>query len=232
MGVAVTQVIIFDLDGTLVDTAADLAFAVNEMLKARGLPTLPLPKVVSLVGEGVRRLVERALIAAGDDRLTDIETALQQFLNVYGANLTRSTRAYPEVPETLEVLLQNGYRLAVCTNKPEAHSRSILERLALADRFDVIVGGDTVPGVRKPDPGVLGPVFDALAAEPRQAVVIGDSITDVSLARAAGLPVIIRAGGYTTVPAVELGADRVIDAFGRLPDVIRHLLDSSPAAPV
>ncbi len=229
---AVTQVIIFDLDGTLVDTAGDLAFAVNEMLTARGLPTLSLPKVVSLVGEGVRRLVERALIAAGDDRLTDIETALQQFLEVYGANLTRSTRAYPEVPETLAALVENGYQLAICTNKPEAHSRSILDRLGLIHRFKVIVGGDSVSGVRKPDPRVLGPVFDALAAEPRQAVMVGDSITDVTLARAARIPIAIRAGGYSNLPSGELGADAVFDAFGTLPAVIRRLLDSSPAAPV
>jgi phosphoglycolate phosphatase len=229
---AVTQVIIFDLDGTLVDSAGDLAFAVNEMLTGRGLQPQPFRKIVTLIGEGARRLVERALVAAGDDRAADIETALQEFLDLYAANLTRSTRAYPNVPQILSLLVNDGYRLAVCTNKPERHSRAILDRLGLIDRFDVLVGGDTVPGIRKPDPRILAPVFTMFSARPMKAVVIGDSITDVALARAAGLPVIIRAGGYSTVPVHDLGADIVIDGFGRLPEVIRRLLDSSPAPTV
>lgn len=220
---AVTQVIIFDLDGTLVDTAGDLAFAVNGVLTGRGLQPLPLDRILPLIGEGARRLVARALVAGGDEGAADIDAVLQEFLDLYAANLTRSTRAYPGVPETLELLAKEGYRLAVCTNKPERHSRAILDRLGLSDRIGVLVGGDSVPGVRKPDPRILVPVFDALATTPRQAVLVGDSITDVALARAAGMPVIVRTGGYTTVPAVELGADIVIDAFDELPSAIRRL---------
>ena len=164
---AVTQVIIFDLDGTLVDTAGDLAFAVNGVLTGRGLQPLPLDRILPLIGEGARRLVARALVAGGDEGAADIDAVLQEFLDLYAANLTRSTRAYPGVPETLELLAKEGYRLAVCTNKPERHSRAILDRLGLSDRIGVLVGGDSVPGVRKPDPRILVPVFDALATTPR-----------------------------------------------------------------
>ncbi|MFO1129347.1 MAG: phosphoglycolate phosphatase [Rhodospirillales bacterium] len=220
---AVTQVIIFDLDGTLVDTAGDLAFAVNEMLSGRGLGPLPFAMVVSLVGEGARRLVERALLASGERDAAQIEPALRDFLAIYGANLTRSTQAYPGVAETLDRLAGDGYRLAVCTNKPEAHSRVILERLGLIDRFKTVVGGDTLPGVRKPDPRMLAPIFDALSITADAAVFVGDSITDVTLARRAGMAVIVRAGGYSTLPAADLGADAVIDSWTQLPDAIRRL---------
>ncbi|MFO1152078.1 MAG: phosphoglycolate phosphatase [Rhodospirillales bacterium] len=226
---AVTQVIIFDLDGTLVDSAEDIAFAVNKMLASLKLQPQPFAKILPLIGEGARRLVERALIAGGGNRATDVEPALQEFLTFYAANLTRTTKAYPDVAETLQQLANAGFRLAVCTNKPEAHSRTILDRLGLTEWFAIVVGGDTVAGVRKPDPRVLAPIVDALGVTPGEAIMVGDSITDVALARAAGMPVIACEGGYSTLPASDLGADMVIGGIDGLPVAIRRLLDRPPA---
>lgn len=219
----VIQVIIFDLDGTLVDSVADIAFAANQVLAARGLRTLAVEAFIPLIGEGAKRLIERTLLAAEDDAEDDMEGALAAFLSAYAANLTRATVAYPGAAEVLKTLAAAGYRLAVCTNKPEAHARTILARLGLDRQLTMIIGGDSVPGARKPDPQMLAPILAACGVTAAAAVMIGDSITDVRLARAAGMPVILRAGGYATQPAATLGANAVVDDLGELPAAIERL---------
>lgn len=219
----VIQVIIFDLDGTLVDSADDIAFAANAVLQMRGLPPLSRDVYVALIGEGARQLIKRALATAGDTAADGLDEALAAFLAGYAANLTRATVAYPGAGTTLAALAAAGYRLAVCTNKPEPHARTILSRLGLDDHLHVVVGGDSVPGTRKPDPRMLSPILDAFAIPPAAAVMIGDSVTDVRLARAAPMPVILRAGGYTTTPVAELGADAVIGDFAELLPLIDRL---------
>lgn len=225
----VTQVIIFDLDGTLVDSVDDIAFAANAVLAGRGLRTLTAAAFIPLIGEGARRLIERALAAGGDDSGDGVDEALAAFLAGYAANLTRETVAYPGAAEALATLASAGYRQAVCTNKPEAHARTILARLGLDTHLEAIVGGDSVPGARKPDPRMVAPILDAWQLPASAAVMIGDSITDVALARAAAMRVIVRAGGYATRPAAELGADAVIDDFARLAAAIERL-DASALA--
>ena len=164
----VIQVIIFDLDGTLVDSVADIAFAANAVLAGRGLRTLATDAFIPLIGEGARRLMERALIAGGGDAAEEPEDALAAFLAGYAANLTRETVAYPGAAAVIETLAAAGYRQAVCTNKPYAHAQTILARLGLDRHLTVIVGGDSVPGVRKPDPRMLAPILTACEAPPRR----------------------------------------------------------------
>lgn len=219
----VIQVIIFDLDGTLVDSADDIASAANAILQLRHLPPLPRDVYVALIGEGARELIKRALATAGDTAADGLDEALATFLAGYAANLTRATVAYSGAAEALAALAAAGYRLAVCTNKPEAHARTILSRLGLDDHLRVVVGGDSVPGTRKPDPRMLAPILDAFQITPAAAVMIGDSVTDVTLARAAAMPVILRTGGYTTKPAAELGADAVIGDLAELPPLIEQM---------
>ncbi len=223
----VTQVIIFDLDGTLVDSAGDIALAASRVLAVRGLPALSREMVIPLIGEGARRLMERALFEARDGARepspADVDEALAEFLATYAANLTQTTVAYAGVDETLAALTAQGYRHAVCTNKPEAHARTILHRLGLDGHFASVIGGDSVAGTRKPDPAMVQPILDFFGVAPSAAILVGDSPTDVRLARAAGMPVVVRRGGYSTVPAADLGADRLIDDFAALPAAIESL---------
>lgn len=216
-------IIVFDLDGTLIDSALDLTAAVNRMLAGLGRPRLAPAEVLPMIGEGAARLVERALLAAGAGD-ADPAAALAAFLDAYALALTDHTVACPGAEAVLITLRRQGYSLALCTNKPENHSRRILDRLGLAAFFDAVVGGDSVPGCRKPDPRVLAPILAGrTGVGPGDCVVIGDSVTDVALARAAGAPVILVEGGYTPVPAARLGADKVIGTLAELPEAIAAL---------
>jgi phosphoglycolate phosphatase len=221
--------IIFDLDGTLVDSLDDIAFALNRVLAGRGLGPLAADQVVTMIGHGSRNLVAAGLAAtaapgyAADDAETD--ACLGEFLAAYGEGLTRFTRPYPGVADALATLARRRYGLAVCTNKTEAHAIAVLRALDLLDFFPVIVGGDTLPGIRKPDSRLLLPVIEALCATSETVVLVGDSATDVALARAGKLrAVILRAGGYSPQPAADLGADAVIQHFDELAPLISQLL--------
>ena len=145
--------LIFDLDGTLVDSAPDLRAALNEMLRERGRAPLSPGQVRGMIGDGAAALVSRALAAGGAAAAAD-KAALPRFLELYQANATRLTRPYPGVPETLTALRRAGYRTAICTNKPQRATIGILQGLDLAALFDAVAGGDRF-AVRKPDPGHL-----------------------------------------------------------------------------
>lgn len=218
--------IIFDLDGTLVDSLDDIAFALNRVLASRGLGPLAAGQVVTMIGHGSRNLVAAGLAAAGpaaDDET--IDACLGAFLVAYGEGLTRFTRPYPGVEGALAGLARRRFALAVCTNKTEAHAIAVLRALDLLDFFPVVIGGDTLPGIRKPDSRLLLPVFEALCTTPETAVMVGDSATDVALGRAGKLrAVILRAGGYSPQPAAELGADAVIQHFDELGPLIDQVL--------
>lgn len=222
--------IIFDLDGTLVDSLHDIAFALNRVLGGRGLEPLAADQVVTMIGHGSRNLVAAGLAAAGpaaqsavDD--DTIDSCLGEFLAAYGEGLTRLTRPYPGVADALAHLAQRRYGLAVCTNKTEAHALEVLRALDLLDFFPVVVGGDTLEGIRKPDNRLLQPIFDALCTTPEATVMVGDSATDVALGRAGKLrSVILRDGGYTPAPAAALGADAIITHFDELPPIIAQML--------
>ena len=146
-----------------------------------------------------------------------------RFLAVYAGRAALLTRPYTGVPETLAALTAAGFALGVCTNKPERLSREILQRLGLDGHFRAVIGGDSLNGIRKPDPRHLLAAVDALGGTPAATVMVGDSGNDVAAARALGVPVIVRAGGYGQVPAERLGADAVVYDFTDLPDAIARL---------
>ena len=216
--------IVFDLDGTLIDSAPDLRSALNVMLRQEGRRGLLLEEVTRIVGDGVGVLVERALGLTGAmPSPEDTVRLTARYVAIYEGMAADQTRPYPGVPETLAQLRSAGFKLGICTNKPERATRAILSDLDLDRYFAAVAGGDTVPGIRKPDPRHLRAVVAGLGAMPEMAIMVGDSVNDVKSARAAGMPVIVRAGGYGPVPAVELGADVVIEHFAELPDAIGRL---------
>jgi phosphoglycolate phosphatase len=203
--------VVFDLDGTLVDTAPDILAYLNEMLEELGRPGLGLDALRSMVGDGVRTLLIRGLNASGgvpDD--LDIEALFSRYLQRYTEEPVRHSRPYPGMVDTLEALSSDSIRLGVCTNKPQAPTDRLLQRLDLDRFFSVVIGGDALP-IKKPDPTHLLAVLEGLDVEPRRAVLIGDSETDRKTAAAAGIPCILMSYGYTSVPARELGANRAID---------------------
>jgi len=197
--------LVFDLDGTLVDSAPDL----------RGRPPLSLPQVKRMIGDGAPALVARALAASGTDP-ADAASALPRFIELYEADAVRLTQPYPAVPETLLALRRRGYRTAICTNKPQHATVTVLEGLGLLPLFDGIAGGDRF-AVRKPDPGHLLGLIGAVDARPEAAAMIGDSENDAAVARSAGLPLVLMRYGYARADLASLGADALLDDFAKLP---------------
>jgi len=223
MSVAGTaRALLVDLDGTLVDSLPDLMAALNRLLAAEGQASLNAAEVRPMVGDGAARLVERAFAARGGPGDVPLPALVERFLAIYEADPVAQTRPYPGAAETLEALAAAGWRLAICTNKPEAASRKVLQGLGLAGLFQEVAGGDSFP-VRKPDAGHLLGALGCLDVLPRHAVMLGDSHNDLQAARNAGLPVILVSFGYTRTPARELGADAVIDHFDELPDALARL---------
>jgi phosphoglycolate phosphatase len=217
------KAILFDLDGTLIDSAPDITAAVNELLDGRGLPPLTLPQVKSMIGNGVEKLVERAFAASGRPlSKTGLEEANREMAPIYRRHTTRLTRLMPGAAEALAQLHVAGVLMGVATNKPQLATREILQHFRLAERLGAIVGGDAVTR-KKPAPDALLLALEQLRTEPHEALMVGDSVTDVEAARAAGLPVAIIRGGYTQVPADELGADLVCDSLLDLPAALNEL---------
>lgn len=218
--------LLFDLDGTLVDTALDLHHTLNTVLDGLGRPPVPLDSVRHMVGDGARKLVERGLANTGGLPENDVfETAVNQFFDHYAVHLSDHSVPFPGVTDALERCAAAGRIMGVCTNKPEAFSVKILENLEILRYFAAVVGGDTL-AVKKPDGGHLHGTLARMNADSGQAVMIGDSANDVKAARAAGIPVIAVTFGYTRVPVGDLGADRLIDHFDQLDDAIDGILFS------
>jgi phosphoglycolate phosphatase len=213
------KTLLLDLDGTLVDSVPDLRAALNRLMQARGFPPFAYGETAAMVGDGVAALVARAFAARGtapDDRAVD------EFMADYGAHAAVETRAYPEVAPTLDRLIAQGWRLAVCTNKPVTPARALLAALGLADRFTTIGGGDSF-AVRKPDPGHLLATLAAAGGVPRRAVMVGDHANDVAAATGAGMPCIFAAWGYG--PALmSVGAAAIGERFDQLPLIAERLL--------
>lgn len=203
----------FDLDGTLADTAPDLCASLNHTLTALGRPTVPAESLRHMVGHGARALIVNGLAATGGADEALVARGLPIFLDHYAAHLCVGTRAYEGVEDALAALDARGIGLAICTNKPEALARDLIDRLGWGGRFAAIVGGDTLP-VRKPDPLALTETI--ARAGGRTAAFVGDSITDTGAARAAGVPCVALTFGFSDRPAEELGADALIDHFDQL----------------
>ncbi len=213
--------LIFDLDGTLVDTAPDLVRALNAVIEPEGLSPVPLETVRHMVGRGARRLIDRAYAEQGVDLAGEsLETHTARFLEVYRDGIDVESRPFDDVAETLEHLRTAGARLSVATNKPTDLSALLLGKLKLADFFERIVGADTAPG-KKPDAAHLRA---AAGPDASRLVMIGDSVTDVEAARNAQAPVILTAYGYTEIPVQDLGADAVVTRFRETPQAISALL--------
>jgi len=212
------QAIIFDLDGTLVDSAEDLRAALNGLLDELGLRAIKASEIKGMIGDGVLKLVERGLAAANGDPAQK-DALLPRFLEIYQANPATLTRCYPAVAETLEILRRSHFRMAVVTNKPVFATKKILEALSLASFFPVVIGGDTLPK-RKPDPAQLLEAARQLGVNVDQTLMVGDNIHDVEAAHAAGMRCVAVSYGYHHRPPSEFNADRLIDRFDELPSLV------------
>lgn len=206
--------LLWDLDGTLVDSRADLAASMNAALGAQGLPALPLAAVMGFVGHGARDLVRGCLAGRGDE-----EAALAAFLDHYRTHLVVATRPYPGIPEVLESARAKCLRQAVLTNKPLEHTEGILAGLGLRGFFEAVVGGDSLP-TRKPDPEGARSILAAWSLAPEAAVMIGDSDTDTRTARAAGLWSLGVAYGIAPATLAEPRPDACVDTAAELAEAL------------
>jgi phosphoglycolate phosphatase len=215
--------LVFDLDGTLVDTAPDLIDTLNFTLIQHDLPAVRFDAARPLIGGGARGMIERALAAEGRDcSLAEVDTLYSAFVAHYAEHIADRSRPFAAVEPVLDRLAAAGHRLAVCTNKLERLATRLLEALGLDRRFAAICGQDTF-GIQKPNPQMFRATVMRAGGEPRRAVMIGDSPTDVRTARAAAVPIVAVDFGYTDVPIASLRPDRVISSFAQLPAAIDDL---------
>src|SRR6516225_4981424 len=216
--------LVFDLDGTLVDTAPDLIAALNFVLDREGLPPIPLHSARSMIGAGARKLIERGLEREGRAAgVKDINRMTVDFVEYYAAHIADASRPFEGLEGALDELSSHGFRFAVCSNKLEWLSKRLLDQLGLSARFAAICGGDTF-GVSKPDPDILRQTVARAGGRLATTVMVGDAGTDIGVARRAGVPVIAVSFGYTDVPIVELEPDRLIHHLRELPDAARALI--------
>ncbi|HEX2365719.1 MAG TPA: HAD-IA family hydrolase [Bradyrhizobium sp.] len=215
--------IVFDLDGTLVDTAPDLISALNFVLEREGLPPVPLQSARNMIGAGARKMIERGLESEGRAMtVRDIDRMTADFIAYYAENIAVASRPFEGLEDALDDLTASGCRLAVCTNKLEWLSKRLLDQLDLSPRFVAICGADTF-GVAKPDPAILKQTVARAGGELSSTIMVGDAGTDIGVARRAGVPVIGVSFGYTEVPIAELKPDRLIHHMRDLPVVVGEL---------
>jgi phosphoglycolate phosphatase len=218
------RIVVFDLDGTLVDTAPDLINALNFILGREGLPPVPLHAARNMIGAGARRLLERGLELDGRSAgLEDITRLTNDFIDYYAAHIADLSRPFDGLESALDDLGARGYRFAVCTNKLEWLSKLLLDRLGLSARFSAICGADTF-GVSKPDPAILRQTIARAGGQLASAIMVGDAGPDIGVARRAGIPVIGVEFGYTEVPIADLKPDRLISHLSDLPAAVESLM--------
>jgi phosphoglycolate phosphatase len=221
---ALPNTVVFDLDGTLVDTAPDLINALNYVLGREGLPPVPLYSARNMIGAGARKLIERGLELEGRNAsVSDITRLTDDFVAYYAEHIADISRPFEGLENALDDLGTRGYRFAVCTNKLEWLSKLLLDRLGLSARFAAICGADTF-GVAKPDPAILRQTVARAGGDISASVMVGDAGTDIGVARRAGVPVIGVAFGYTDVPIAELKPDRLINHMNELPNAVQSLM--------
>ncbi|MDV3238749.1 MAG: phosphoglycolate phosphatase [Gammaproteobacteria bacterium] len=219
------QMILIDVDGTLVDSVPDLTYCVDEMMKTLGRPVHGEAKVRNWVGNGVERLVRRALIGQldGEPDEADYQKAYPIFLDLYAENTSKRSRLYPGIREGLDYLKAAGYSLGCVTNKAAQFTEPLLRDLGVADDFSIIVSGDTLPQ-KKPDPAPLLHAARFFGVDPARALMVGDSVSDVKAARAAGFQIVCMSYGYNHGEDIRKShPDAVIDALTE----IRPLLEAA-----
>jgi phosphoglycolate phosphatase len=220
------RAVVFDLDGTLIDSGPDLARLLNMVLGEYGRSEVGLDRVRGFVGDGIAKLVERGLEATGGSTETQRRSATDRFLAIYEAEPALLTRPYPGVPATLKQLKDEGRRLAVCTNKAERVTHAVLRALGLHDFFGAVIGGDSLP-VRKPDPAPLRAAIQRVGADAGSSVMIGDNEHDAATASAAGVSCVLVTYGYARAPLASLPAAALVDRFDALPAVLERLAGQS-----
>jgi phosphoglycolate phosphatase len=218
--------LVFDLDGTLVDTAPDLIAAANYVLSSEGLPAIAGAELKPAISFGARQMLATGLRIYGIDRTeAELDTLLERFLDYYAQNIAVGSAPFPHLIETLEACAAAGATLAVCTNKREGLSRQLLDALDMSRHFRALAGRDTFP-VCKPHPDHLLGTIRMANGDPRRAVMVGDSDTDIRTAKAAKIPVVGVTFGYTDIPVTRLGADAVIDSYGQFRETIKALMET------
>ncbi|MGY3446302.1 MULTISPECIES: HAD hydrolase-like protein [unclassified Bradyrhizobium] len=217
-------IIVFDLDGTLVDTAPDLIGALNYVLNREGLAPVPLAAARNMIGAGARKLLERGLEVDGRTvSVGDLNRLTKDFVDFYAEHIADGSRPFDGLEAALDQLAAKGHRFAVCTNKLEWLSKLLLDRLGLTPRFAAICGQDTF-GVAKPDPAFLRETVARAGGKLPGAIMVGDAGPDVGVARRASVPVIGVDFGYTDVPMTELKPDRLISHMRDLPAAVAALI--------
>ncbi|MCK0103810.1 phosphoglycolate phosphatase [Pseudohalocynthiibacter sp. F2068] len=212
--------IVFDLDGTLIDSAPDIQAAINNVMRDVAADPFDLPTVVSFIGNGVPKLVERAMQKRAIPEYRHAELT-QMMLEFYDANPATLTRLYPNVQNALLALKQRGHPLGICTNKPEEPARKILSAFGLDEFFGAVVGGDSLPQ-RKPDPAPLHDTYQKLGTT--SCIYVGDSEVDAETAQRAGLSFALFSKGYRKTPVEKIYNTSVFDDFAELPIIIETLV--------
>ena len=216
--------IVFDLDGTLIDTAPDLIGTLNVILARHDVAPVAFNEARTMIGAGVKPLLQRGLASKGVKLPPEeIDRLFAEYLEVYAAHIADRSRPFPGLERALDALTARGCRLAVCTNQLEWLSVRLLDALGLSPRFAAICGQDTFT-MRKPDPDMLRLTIARAGGDTGHAVMVGDSMTDVATARAAAVPVIAVDFGYTETPPAALGADQLISHFDALPAAVAALI--------
>jgi phosphoglycolate phosphatase len=212
--------VVFDLDGTLIDTAPDLIETLNVVFTRDGLPPVDYSAARNMIGGGARRLIESALKFEGRVLAANVvDRMFADFIAYYAAHIADRSQPFPGLDAALNRLAERGCRFAVCTNKLEDLSRLLLEALGLTRRFAAICGQDTF-GMQKPDPEILRRTLQAAGGTLQRAVMVGDSATDIATARAAGIPVVAVDFGYSEAPIRDLRPDRLISHFNELAEAV------------
>ena len=218
--------LVFDLDGTLIDTAPDLIETLNVIFAREGLPPVDYATARNLIGGGAKAMIARGLEADGAAAVpAKLEQMFDDFIAYYSAHIADHSQPFPGLIEAIDVLAARGCQFAVCTNKLEQLSLLLLSKLKLADRFKAICGQDTFR-IQKPDPEILRRTIAAAGGSLQHAIMIGDSATDIRTARAAGIPVIAVDFGYSESPVAEFGPDRVIGHFAELPAAVAAFISA------
>jgi phosphoglycolate phosphatase len=231
MTVNSSPIVVFDLDGTLAETAGDLIGTLNVILAREGHAPLPLEQARDLLGAGARALIQRGFTVAGASLPPErLEALFHDFLAYYGDHLTDNSYLFPGVVGALDRLEAAGFRLAICTNKVESHAVALLDALGIGHRFRTIVGKDTFP-FSKPDPRHITLTVERAGGDPQSCVMVGDSKADIAAAKAAGIPVVGVTFGYTPVPMHELAPDWIISHFDALPEAVDALLARETVKP-